>query len=133
MEKNKNSNTSRTSEVRFPGDHLQNEKKMPTFHHPTTPPKPKQQAFQSFFILTRLTTKRINPLIFSRNADCQWVCCSQNESHKLCWEHQINVISMKYNPLKFSVLQMIFAKFLMHRWQNIRLRQKESANKTQKL
>ena len=31
---------------------------------------------------------------------------------------------------KFSVLQMIFAKFLMHRWQNIRLRQKESANIT---
>ena len=26
------------------------------------------------------------------------------------------------------VLQMIFANFLMHRWQNIRLRQKESAN-----
>lgn len=42
MENNKNSNTPRTSEVRIPGDHLQNEKKMPTFHHPTTPPKPKQ-------------------------------------------------------------------------------------------
>ena len=30
------------------------------------------------------------------------------------------------------VLQMISAKFLMHRWQNIRLRQKESANTTVK-
>ena len=39
------------------------------------------------FILSRLTTKQIDPLIFSRNADCQWVCCSQNESHKPCWEH----------------------------------------------
>ena len=32
----------------------------------------------------------------------------------------------------FFVLQMISAKFLMHRWQNIRLRQKESANTTVK-
>ena len=30
------------------------------------------------------------------------------------------------------VLQMIFAKFLMHRWQNIRLRQNESASITVK-
>ena len=42
MDNNKNSNSPRTPEVRFPGDNLQNEKKMPTFHHPTTPPKPKQ-------------------------------------------------------------------------------------------
>ena len=44
--------------------------------------------------------------------------------------------SSRYIPytdlLKFSVLQMIFAKFLMHRWQNIRLRQKGSANITVK-
>ena len=39
------------------------------------------------FILTRLTTKQADPLIFSRNADCQWVCCSQIESHKSSWEH----------------------------------------------
>lgn len=32
------------------------------------------------------------------------------------------------NLLNFFILQMISAKFLMHRWQNIRLRQKESAN-----
>ena len=29
-------------------------------------------------IFSRLTTKRINSLIFSINADCQWVNCSQN-------------------------------------------------------
>ena len=34
--------------------------------------------------------------------------------------------------MKFSVLQMISAKFLMHRWHNIRLRQKERANITVK-
>ena len=44
----------------------------------------------------------------------------------------INVSSMKYNSLKISVLQMIFAKFLMYKWQNIRLRQKGSANITVK-
>ena len=38
------------------------------------------------------------------------------------------VISEIYR--KSSVLQMIFPKFLMHRWQNIRLRQKESASIT---
>ena len=26
-------------------------------------------------------TKAINPLIFGRNADCQWGCCSRNVSH----------------------------------------------------
>ena len=34
--------------------------------------------------------------------------------------------------LKFSALQMIFAKFLMHRWQNIRLRQKEKLKSNMK-
>ena len=40
-----------------------------------------------FFILSRLTTKRTNPLIFSINADCQWVNCSQNETDKPFWKH----------------------------------------------
>ena len=39
------------------------------------------------FILSRLTTKQINPLIVSRNSDCQWVNCSQNETQKPFWEH----------------------------------------------
>lgn len=43
----------------------------------------------SKLILTRLTTNQADPLIFSRNADCQWVYCSQNEFHKPCWEHYI--------------------------------------------
>lgn len=42
MERNKNISTPRTTEVILPGDKMQNEKKMPTFHHPTVPPKPKQ-------------------------------------------------------------------------------------------
>ena len=41
----------------------------------------------SKFILTRLTTNQADPLIFSRNADCQWACSFQNEFHKPCWEH----------------------------------------------
>ena len=47
----------------------------------------------SKFILTRLTTNQADPLIFSGNADCQWVCCSPNESHKPYWEHYINLTS----------------------------------------
>ena len=42
MENNKNTTTLRTAEVKLPGDHMQNEKKMPTFHHHTNPPKPKK-------------------------------------------------------------------------------------------
>lgn len=34
----------------------------------------------SKFILTRLTNKAITPLIFSSNADGQWVNCSEIES-----------------------------------------------------
>ena len=42
MGNNKNTNTPKSTEVRLPGDHMKNEKKMPTFHHPTTQPKPKK-------------------------------------------------------------------------------------------
>ena len=34
-------------------------------------------------IFSRLTTKQADPLIFSRNADYQWVYCSQYESYKV--------------------------------------------------
>ena len=34
-------------------------------------------------IFSRLTTKQADPLIFSRNADYQWVYCSQHESYKV--------------------------------------------------
>ncbi len=33
-------------------------------------------------IFSRLTAQITNPLIFSINADCQWVNCFQNETHK---------------------------------------------------
>ena len=40
MENKNSTNTPRTAEVRLPGDKLQNEKKKPSFHHPTSnPPK----------------------------------------------------------------------------------------------
>lgn len=42
MENSKNTNTPRTADVKLPGAHMHNEKKMPTFHHPTKPPKPKK-------------------------------------------------------------------------------------------
>ena len=42
MEKSKNATTPKTTDVRMPGDHIQGEKKMPTFHHPAVPPKPKK-------------------------------------------------------------------------------------------
>lgn len=42
MGNNKNTNTPKTTKVRLPGDHIQSEKKMPTFHHPTVPAKPKK-------------------------------------------------------------------------------------------
>lgn len=42
MEQNKTPNPPRNAEVRLPGDHMQNEKKMPTFHHPSVSPKPKK-------------------------------------------------------------------------------------------
>lgn len=42
MDNSKNTNTSKTANVRMPGDHIQGEKKMPTFHHPEVPPKPKK-------------------------------------------------------------------------------------------
>ena len=29
-----------------------------------------------------LFNQQADPLIFSSNAECQWVCCSQIESHK---------------------------------------------------
>lgn len=31
-------------------------------------------------VILKLTTEQADPLIFSRNADCQWICCSPNES-----------------------------------------------------
>lgn len=41
MENNKNNNP-RTAEIKLPSGYKQNEKKMPTYHHPTDPPKPKE-------------------------------------------------------------------------------------------
>ena len=43
------------------------------------------------FIFSRLTTNRINPLIFSCNADCQWVNCSQNETKEPLGVTNLNI------------------------------------------
>lgn len=42
MDNSKNTKTPKTADVKLPGDHMQNEKKMPTFHHPAVSPKPKK-------------------------------------------------------------------------------------------
>ena len=41
----------------------------------------------NLFIFSRLTTNQTNPLIFSINADSQWVNCSPNETNKPFGEH----------------------------------------------
>ena len=60
MENKNSTNTPRTAEVRLPGDKLQNEKKMPSFHHPTSNPPKKQDVIfikkcKRYFILPPYT------------------------------------------------------------------------------
>ena len=61
--------------------------------------------FVLIIIFSRLTTKRINPLVFSSNADCQWVNCSQNETYKSFGEHLMT--SNQLNSLPSNVNMIV--------------------------